>query len=83
MIASNGRGIIVMTQAFAVALLRARERLMGLCAAALGTDDRGLRRVIAHGDGAEMRRPEIPGASWQAAHRRSARSPVVWASMAA
>jgi hypothetical protein len=39
-------------QAFAVALSQARERCgVALCAAALGTDSGGMRRVIAGGTG--------------------------------
>jgi hypothetical protein len=36
--ASDGRGIVVVGRAFAVALSRARELLVALCAAGLGTD---------------------------------------------
>jgi hypothetical protein len=45
----------VVGRAFAVALPRARERLVGLCAAALGTDGGGLRGDIAHGEGRRCR----------------------------
>jgi hypothetical protein len=45
--ASDGGGIVVVGQVIAVALSRARERLVALCGAALGTDGGGLRRVSA------------------------------------
>jgi hypothetical protein len=48
MIATNGRAIVVVAQAFAIA---SAEQHVALCAAALGTDRGGLRRVLARGDG--------------------------------
>jgi hypothetical protein len=55
MIASNGQGSVVVGQALAVALSRAREPVVGLRASALGRDGAGLRLavrgVIAQGKG--------------------------------